>query len=92
MPIVQFTYQRGSFDYEATLMVKQILIAYAIGCPFYLYKDLLIRTFYILEKANIPFQLSLIGIILNIIFDWTLIGGPIQNRLICLILILEWLV
>ena len=77
--IVQSIFQRGAFDYEAVLKVKNILIAYAVGIPFYLYRDLLIRTYYSIEKTKLPFKLSLAGILLNIFFDWLLIGAPIQN-------------
>ncbi len=77
--IVQFVFQRGAFDFEATLTVKNILIAYAIGIPFYLYRDLLVRTYYSIEKTKLPFRLSLAGIVTNIFFDWLLIGAPIKN-------------
>ncbi len=77
--IVQLVFQRGSFDYSAALKVKNILIAYAVGIPFYLYRDLLVRTYYSIEKTNLPFKSSLAGIIFNIFFDWFLIGAPIQN-------------
>jgi putative peptidoglycan lipid II flippase len=77
--IVQLVFQRGAFDYSATLKVKNILIAYAVGIPFYLYRDLLVRTYYSIEKTKFPFKLSFAGIILNIFFDWFLIGAPIKN-------------
>ena len=77
--IVQLVFQRGSFDYLAALKVKNILIAYGVGIPFYLYRDLLVRTYYSLEKTNFPFKSSFAGIILNIFFDWFLIGAPIKN-------------
>ena len=77
--IIQLVFQRGAFDYSATLKVKEILTAYAVGIPFYLYRDLLVRTYYSIEKANFPFKLSFAGIILNIFFDWILIGAPINN-------------
>ena len=77
--IIQLVFQRGAFDYLATLKVKNILIAYAVGIPFYLYRDLLVRTYYSIEKTKFPFQLSIAGIILNIFFDWFLIGAPIKN-------------
>ncbi len=77
--IVQLVFQRGSFDYSAALKVKNILIAYSIGIPFYLYRDLLVRTYYSIEKTNLPFKSSFAGIIFNIFFDWFLIGAPIKN-------------
>ena len=77
--IVQLAFQRGVFDYEAVDNVRKILIAYSVGIPFYLYRDLLVRTYYAIEKTKLPFQLSLLGISLNIFFDWFLIGAPTQN-------------
>jgi len=77
--IVQLFFQRGVFDYSATLKVKNILIAYGFGIPFYLYRDLLVRTYYSIEKTKFPFKLSFAGIIFNIFFDWFLIGAPIKN-------------
>ena len=61
--IVEFVFQRGAFDYLAAVKVKNILIAYAVGIPFYLYRDLLVRTYYSIEKTKFPFKLSFAGII-----------------------------
>ena len=77
--IVQFVFQRGAFNLDAVFLVKNILIAYAVGIPFYLYRDLLVRTYYTIEKPTLPFKLSLAGIMLNVFFDWFLIGAPIKN-------------
>ena len=71
--IVQLAFQRGAFDFKAVNEVRKILIAYSVGIPFYLYRDLLVRTYYSIEKTKLPFKLSLLGILLNIFFDWTLI-------------------
>ena len=77
--IVQFVFQRGAFNFEAVFLVKNILIAYAVGIPFYLYRDLLVRTYYAIEMPKLPFQLSLAGITINVFFDWLLLGAPINN-------------
>ena len=77
--IVQFVFQRGAFNSEAVFLVKNILIAYAVGIPFYLYKDLLVRTYYAIENPKLPFKLSLAGIMLNVFFDWFLVGAPTIN-------------
>ena len=71
--IVQLAFQRGAFDFKAVNEVRMILIAYSVGIPFYLYRDLLVRTYYSIEKTKLPFKLSLLGILLNIFFDWILI-------------------
>jgi len=78
--IVELVFQRGAFDNQAVSMVQKILIAYAVGIPFYLYKDILIRFYYSIEKTKLPFQISLVGIVLNIIFDWLLTGAPTINN------------
>ena len=77
--IVELFFKRGAFNKEAVFIVKQILIAYAIGLPFYLLRDLLVRIYYVMEKIKITFQLSVLGIVMNILFDWLLIGAPIIN-------------
>ncbi len=75
-PIVTLMYKRGAFDNNATNLVTSLLIAYGIGMPVYLGRDLLVRVFYALGDGITPFRLSSAGIGLNIIFDWLLIGGP----------------
>ena len=77
--IVQFVFQRGAFNSEAVFLVKNILITYAVGIPFYLYRDLLVRTYYAIENPKLPFKLSFVGIILNVFFDWFLVGAPTIN-------------
>ncbi len=82
-PIVSLIYKRGAFDQGAVNLVSQILIAYAIGMPAYLCRDLLVRIFYCLGDSITPLRLSILGIGLNALFDWLLIGGPtpIGNQL-----------
>ena len=74
-PIVMLIYGRGSFNQNAIDIVSQLLIAYGIGMPFYLVRDLLVRVFYGIEDAKTPFKISTIAIFLNLFFDWFLIGG-----------------
>ncbi len=75
-PIVILIYGRGSFNQNAIDIVSNLLIAYGIGMPFYLMRDLLVRVFYGIEDAKTPFKISSMGILLNLFFDWLLIGGP----------------
>ena len=74
-PIVMLIYGRGSFDQNAIDIVSKLLIAYGIGMPFYLFRDLLVRVFYGIEDAKTPFRISIIAILLNLFFDWFLLGG-----------------
>ena len=75
IPIVILIYGRGSFNQSAIDVVSKLLIAYGIGMPFYLLRDLLVRVFYGIEDAETPFKISVIAILLNLFFDWFLIGG-----------------
>tara|TARA_Y100001960_G_scaffold100635_1_gene108224 strand:- start:128 stop:760 length:633 start_codon:yes stop_codon:yes gene_type:complete len=74
-PIVILIYGRGEFNQNAIDIVSQLLIAYGIGMPFYLCRDLLVRVFYGIEDAKTPFRISTIAIFINLFFDWFLIGG-----------------
>ena len=77
--LVDLIFQRGAFNTQSAFIVKNILIAYALGLPAYLFRDLLIRIYYSIEETNLPFKLSLYGIGLNFLCDWMLIGAPIPN-------------
>ncbi|HJN35982.1 MAG: murein biosynthesis integral membrane protein MurJ [Prochlorococcus sp.] len=75
-PIVALVYERGAFDAQAARLVTGLLMAYGLGMPAYLARDVLVRVFYALGDGTTPFRLSLAGIGLNVIFDWLLVGGP----------------
>lgn len=75
-PIVTLIYQRGAFDAQASRLVGGLLMAYGLGMPAYLSRDVLVRVFYALGDGNTPFRWSMAGIGLNAFFDWFLVGGP----------------
>ena len=75
-PIVGLVYERGAFDVLAARLVGGLLMAYGVGMPAYLGRDVLVRVFYALGDGTTPFRFSMAGIGLNVVFDWTLVGGP----------------
>ena len=75
-PIVSLVYARGAFDQQAVQLVTGLLMAYGVGMPAYLGRDVLVRVFYALGDGTTPFRLSLAGIGMNVLFDWLLVGGP----------------
>jgi putative peptidoglycan lipid II flippase len=75
-PIVALIYQRGAFDAQASQLVGSLLMAYGLGMPAYLSRDVLVRVFYALGDGTTPFRWSMAGIGLNAFFDWFLVGGP----------------
>jgi putative peptidoglycan lipid II flippase len=76
VPIVALVYERGAFDAGAATLVGQLLMAYGIGMPAYLARDVLVRVFYALGDGVTPFRWSLAGIGLNALFCWAFVGGP----------------
>ena len=76
VPIVKLVYERGAFNHGAAQLVGALLMAYGVGMPAYLGRDVLVRVFYALGDGTTPFRWSMAGIGLNAIFDWLLVGGP----------------
>ncbi|MFO0015438.1 MAG: murein biosynthesis integral membrane protein MurJ [Synechococcaceae cyanobacterium] len=76
VPIVELIYQRGAFNSEAANLVGGLLMAYGLGMPAYLARDVLVRVYYALGDAVTPFRWSMAGIGLNALFDWLLVGCP----------------
>jgi putative peptidoglycan lipid II flippase len=76
IPVVKLVYERGAFDHGAAQLVAALLMAYGVGMPVYLARDVLVRVFYALGDGTTPFRWSLAGIGLNAFFDWFLVGGP----------------
>jgi len=77
--LIDLVFQRGAFNIQAGIIVKNILIAYALGLPAYLLRDLLVRIYYSIEETSLPFNLSIFAIGLNFLSDWMLIGAPFPN-------------
>ena len=75
-PIVALIYERGAFNAGAAALVGGLLMAYGLGMPAYLGRDVLVRVFYALGDGTTPFRFSMAGIGLNVLFDWLLVGGP----------------
>ncbi len=75
-PIVALIYKRGAFDAEAAQLVTSLLIAYGVGMPAYLGRDVIVRVFYALGDGTTPFRFSLAGIGFNVVFCWLFVGGP----------------
>lgn len=75
-PLIDTVYARGAFDGDASALVSGLLIAYAVGMPVYLGRDVLVRGFYAREDATTPSLVAALGLVLNIALDWSFIGAP----------------
>jgi putative peptidoglycan lipid II flippase len=72
-PIVRVVYERYAFNQQASLVVTQVLLAYAVGMFFYLGRDVMVRVFYALGDGDSPFRISVVNIFLNALLDFLLI-------------------
>ena len=72
-PIVRVVYERYAFNEKASLIVTQVLTAYAVGMFFYLGRDVLVRVFYALGDGDTPFRISVVNIFLNALLDFLLV-------------------
>ncbi|MXZ83284.1 MAG: murein biosynthesis integral membrane protein MurJ [Synechococcus sp. SB0666_bin_14] len=75
-PLIRTVYGHGAFDNQAAALVGALLVAYGLGMPAYLARDVVVRAFYALEDAVTPFRVSAVSIGLNVVLDWGLTGGP----------------
>jgi len=75
-PLIRTIYGHGAFDARAAELVGTLLVAYGLGMPAYLARDVLVRAFYALEDAVTPFRIAAVSIGLNVLLDWGLTGGP----------------
>jgi putative peptidoglycan lipid II flippase len=80
LPIVALIYERGAFNAGAAELVGTLLMAYGIGMPAYLARDVLVRVFYAIGDGVTPFRWSMAGIGLNAIFCWAFVGGPVPGQ------------
>ena len=74
-PLIRTVYGHGAFDSRAAELVGALLVAYGLGMPAYLARDVLVRAFYALEDATTPFRIAAVSIVLNVLLDWGLTGG-----------------
>jgi putative peptidoglycan lipid II flippase len=57
-------------------------MAYGVGMPAYLGRDVLVRVFYALGDGNTPFRISIAGIGINAGLDWLLVGSPLPGGML----------
>ncbi|MDD3654249.1 MAG: murein biosynthesis integral membrane protein MurJ [Desulfotomaculaceae bacterium] len=78
-PIVQLVYEHGSFDSRSTVLTSQTLQFYALALPAYGLRELLSRAFYSLKDTRTPMINGVIGVAVNIILSYCLVG-KMQHR------------
>jgi putative peptidoglycan lipid II flippase len=67
-PILNLLFQRGMFDYEATVMTAKALLCYAVGLWAIAGVRTLVPAFYSLQDPWIPLKIGLVCLGANVIF------------------------
>jgi putative peptidoglycan lipid II flippase len=72
-PIINLLFQRGLFDYSATIMTAKALLFYSVGLWAIAGARTLVPAFYSLQDTWTPLKIALICLGANVIFNWILI-------------------
>jgi putative peptidoglycan lipid II flippase len=73
-PIVKIAFERGVFNANATFMTSGALIFYSIGLVGTSIKLLIYKVFYSLQDTKIPMIDGFVTVLLNVVFNFSLIN------------------
>ncbi len=68
-PIVNVLFQRGKFDYAATVGTAQALLFYSIGIWSIVGVRVVTASFYSMQDTRTPFKVAIVALIANILFS-----------------------
>lgn len=74
VPIINILFKHGSFDDRAVNMTSTALLYLAIGMIFYSIRDVANRAFYALQDTRTPMINGILGVIINIVLNLTLVN------------------
>ena len=77
-PIVNLLFQRGKFDYTATIGTADALLFYSIGIWSIVGVRVITSTFYAMQDTKTPVRIALIGVASNLLLS-LLLMGPLRH-------------
>lgn len=77
-PIVNILFQRGEFDYQATIGTANALLFYAIGIWSIVGNRVITAAFYAMQDTKTPVRIAVVGVGSNIILS-LLLMGPMKH-------------
>ncbi|MEW6068744.1 MAG: murein biosynthesis integral membrane protein MurJ [Nitrospirota bacterium] len=77
-PIVNILFQRGKFDYIATIGTAQALLFYSIGIWSVVGVRVVTASFYSMQDTRTPVKVAVIALIANVIFS-IIFMGPLKH-------------
>ncbi|MEO6569550.1 MAG: murein biosynthesis integral membrane protein MurJ [Opitutaceae bacterium] len=72
LPIIRLLFQRGAFDAAATADMTPVLVANALGLPFFSFVNLALRAFYAQKDTRTPVIAALLSFAVNLILSFAL--------------------
>jgi putative peptidoglycan lipid II flippase len=72
LPIIRLLFQRGAFDGAATADMTPVLVANALGLPFFSFVNLALRAFYAQKDTRTPVIAALLSFAINLILSFAL--------------------
>ena len=77
-PIVNMLFQRGKFDYAATIGTSQALLFYSLGIWAMVGVRIVTVSFYSMQDTRTPVKVAVIALLMNIILSLIFLG-PLQH-------------
>lgn len=68
-PMIALLFERGAFDSEATSITATCLVCYAIGMPFYAFREIAAKTLSAILQQKRVLKNTIIAVIVNILFN-----------------------
>lgn len=73
-PIIRVIFQHGAFDPEATRTMTPVLVANALGLPFFSFVNLALRAFYAEKDTKTPVKAAVLSFVVNVVLSLALMG------------------
>jgi putative peptidoglycan lipid II flippase len=71
-PIIRLLFQRGAFGPGDTLMMRPVLVVFAVGLPFFSFVNIVLRAFYAQKDTKTPVHAALISFGVNLVLSLAL--------------------
>jgi putative peptidoglycan lipid II flippase len=74
LPIIRLLFQRGAFNAAATVDMTPVLVANALGLPFFSFVNLALRAFYAQKDTRTPVRAAILSFAINLALSFALMG------------------
>lgn len=74
LPIIRVIFQHGAFDPDATRTMTPVLVANALGLPFFSFVNLALRAFYAEKDTKTPVKAAVLSFVVNVVLSLALMG------------------